>query len=63
MEEILRKCLKNIKNVKLIISKKSDSETILVLAFKLQKWWYIKGGRAFEVFWTTEDITQEPDVL
>ena len=21
-----------------------------------------KGGRAFEVFWTTEDITQEPDV-
>ena len=21
-----------------------------------------KGGWAFEVFWTTEDITQEPDV-
>ena len=22
-----------------------------------------KGERAFEVFWRTEDITQEPDVL
>ena len=22
-----------------------------------------KGGQAFEVFWTTKDITQEPDVL
>ena len=22
-----------------------------------------KGGRAFEVFWRTKDITQEPDVL
>ena len=24
--------------------------------------WTTKGGRAFEVFWTTVDITKEPEV-
>ena len=33
IEEILRKCHQNIKNVKLTISKKSDSETIFSSSF------------------------------
>ena len=26
-------------------------------------WSHQKGGRAFEVFWTSKDITQAPDIL